>query len=137
MITGVNHITIAVAEVGRSFDFYARVLGCKAVARWDAGAYVTAGNTWVALVVDQTARPVHRADQSHNAFSCMQEDFAALVEALRAEGCSSWSSNNSEGDWFYFEDPDGHRLEIHVGNLGSRLEAMRAQPWGDIRFFDA
>ena len=135
MITGVNHITLAVSDLDRSFDFYVRALGCKPVARWDTGAYVTAGDSWVALVVDGATRPAQRSDYSHIAFSCAQKDFAALVGVLRAEGCSSWSSNSSEGDSFYFTDPDGHKLEIHVGDLGSRLQAMKAQPWGDIQFF--
>ena len=57
MITGVNHITLAVTDLARSFDFYVRVL-------------------------------------------------------------------------------DGHRLEIHVGDLGTRLAAMKARPWTAIEFFE-
>jgi hypothetical protein len=31
----------------------------------------------------------------------------------------------SEGDSLYFLDPDGHKLEIHVGNWQSRIEAKK------------
>ena len=136
MITGLNHITLAVTDLERSFDFYVRVLGCKPVARWKTGAYVTAGDTWVAFIEDEKARSPQRSDYSHIAFGCAQERFAALVAALRAEGCSSWSENSSEGDSFYFEDPDGHRLEVHVGSLETRLAAMKANPWGPTQFFE-
>lgn len=136
MITGVNHITFAVTDLSRSFDFYVGVLGCKSVARWDDGAYLTAGATWIAILVEETPHPIGRADYSHIAFTCDQRDFAALVEALRAAGCASWSDNSSEGDSFYFEDPDGHKLEIHVGDLGTRLAAMKRRPWGAIQFFE-
>ena len=136
MITGLNHITLAVADISRSFNFYVRILGCKPVALWREGSYITAGDTWIALVLDEKRQAMHRSDYSHIAFTCPQEDYAPLVDALRAEGCSSRSENSSEGDSFYFEDPDGHRLEIHVGDLSTRLRAMKAQPWGEIQFFD-
>lgn len=135
MITGINHLTLAVAEIDRSFDFYVRVLGCDPVARWSTGAYLTAGGTWLALVVDDGISETHRPDYSHVAFSCDQKGFDRLVAALRREGCDAWSENRSEGDSFYFCDPDGHKLEIHVGDLQTRLAAMRKDPWDQIEFF--
>lgn len=73
VITGVNHITLAVHDVSKSFDFYARVLGCKPVARWENGAYLTAGETWIALVKDNANNSKRRNDCSHIAFTCEQD----------------------------------------------------------------
>ena len=61
---------------------------------------------------------------NHVAFDVSQTDFAALVQQLLAAGARDWKDNRPEGDSFYFLDPDGHRLEIHVGSLETRLKAM-------------
>jgi hypothetical protein len=54
-------------------------------------------------------------------------DFGPL--AARVRGTSRlWKENTSEGDSLYFLDPDGHRLELHVGSLDSRLAHYAADP---------
>ncbi|OYQ98817.1 hypothetical protein B9P90_05980 [Citrobacter freundii] len=45
-----------------------------------------------------------------------------------------WKDNKSEGQSFYFFDPDGHKLELHVGDLSSRLAQCREKPYSGIRF---
>lgn len=136
MITGVNHVTISVRRIGRAFDFYAEVLGCAPVARWSNGAYLRAGDVWIALVESAETSPAAMEDYSHIALSCEASDFAALRSRLVEVGAIEWSENRSEGASFYFLDPDGHKLEIHVGELQSRLVAMKADPWDDIEYFE-
>jgi transaldolase len=89
MLTGLNHLTLAVGDLERSF-----------------------------------------------AFGIAQDDFAAFRTRLLASGAVEWRRNRSEGDSFYFLDPDGHRLEAHVGSLSSRLARCREMPYAGMRFFD-
>jgi glutathione S-transferase fosA5 len=37
MLRGLNHITLSVSDVERSFEFYTTVFGFEAVARWPKG----------------------------------------------------------------------------------------------------
>ena len=63
-------------------------------------------------------------DYTHIAFDVAPEDF----EPLRARVVSApvWKDNRSEGLSLYILDPDGHKLELHVGSLASRLAHDRA-----------
>ena len=135
-VNGINHITFQVSNLDRSFAFYVDVLGCSPVVRWSDGAYLEAGTLWLALVASDNARPNEGNDYSHVAFSCAKDDFEALARKLRATGHDAWQDNRSEGDSYYFSDPDGHKLEIHVGDITSRLADMTREPWAEFEYFN-
>ena len=135
MVKGMNHITFAVSNVERAFRFYSDILGLKPVAKWDQGAYLTAGGFWIALNLDKKIKKAKKPDYSHIAFSCNGFDFQQLKEKLLEYGCPEWSENTSEGESFYFNDPDGHKLEVHVGDLESRLKEMKEKPWAEFEFY--
>ncbi len=101
MLTGLNHLTLALHNLDRSVDFYRHLLGFRLHARWDTGAY---------LSLD--------------------------VLCLRAHDVIEWQQNRSEGGSLYFLDPDGHKLEAHVGDLNSRLAQCRTLPCPGMCFFD-
>ena len=69
MVEGINHATLAVGDLERSFAFYTEVLDLRAVARWDGGAYSTAGGDWVALILDRNVREGPLPEYTHLAFS--------------------------------------------------------------------
>jgi len=135
-ITGLNHITLAVTDLNRSLAFYRDSLGCAVRAIWADGAYLEAGNLWLCLSRDDDMRSTPRPDYTHIAFSIAEEDFAALSERLKAE-CTIWKDNRSEGASIYFLDPDGHRLELHLGTLQTRLTHYLAHPEKGVQVFDA
>lgn len=129
MISGLNHITLAVSELDRSLNFYTNLLGMRAHVRWDGGAYLSLAELWLCLSLDQ-ARPAQ--DYTHLAFSIDQADFADCAAKLRQAGVCEWKQNRSEGESLYFTDPDGHKLEIHCGDLQTRLQALRKQPYAGM-----
>jgi catechol 2,3-dioxygenase-like lactoylglutathione lyase family enzyme len=134
MLTGLNHLTLAVTDLARSIDFYQQQLGLRLHARWDNGAYFSCGELWLCLSVD--AAVTEKRDYTHYAFSIAASEFAGLVARLEAQGAAVWKNNKSEGESFYFLDPDGHQLEIHVGDLAQRLTACREKPYSGMVFFD-
>lgn len=133
-IRGLNHLTLAVADLDRSIAFYRDLLGLALRARWAEGAYLEAGNLWLCLSVNPAATDTVRIDYTHTAFDVAAEDFDALAARIRATA-PIWKDNRSEGASLYFLDPDGHRLELHAGTLASRLAHYRAAN-ADVTVFD-
>ncbi|MEO1035895.1 MAG: VOC family protein [Pseudomonadota bacterium] len=127
MISGLNHITLAITDLTRAVEFYRDVLGCEIVSLHDSGAYFQVGDLWLCLCVDSKAAAQSRSDYTHIAFSIASAEFAAFEEKLARLGVPIWQENRSEGRSVYFCDPDGHKLEVHVGTLESRLAAMNSE----------
>lgn len=126
MITGINHLTLAVSDLERSLRFYRDLLGCPLLVKWPEGAYLTAGNLWIALIVDGDVRRGPLPEYTHVALSVTRENLAILEERIRKSGTTIWQQNTSEGDSLYFLDPDGHKLELHVGGLAERLAWLKS-----------
>ncbi|AQW59445.1 fosfomycin resistance glutathione transferase [Vibrio owensii] len=131
MLTGLNHITIAVSDLERSLDFYINALGFKGHVKWKQGAYLSLGDLWLCLSVD---KPDEKTDYSHIAFSISQQDFTDFSHKLIKFDIAQWKENKSEGDSLYLLDPDGHKLEIHSGDLYSRLESIKHQPYQGLEW---
>ncbi|WP_395608735.1 fosfomycin resistance glutathione transferase [Pseudomonas sp. B22129] len=135
MLSGLNHLTLAVTDLHRSVGFYHELLQLKLDATWDNGAYLSLPGLWLCLSLDPLRCLTPAADYTHYAFSVDAVDFTALVTRLRAASVQEWRDNHSEGASFYFLDPDGHKLEAHVGDLASRLQACRAKPYAGMKFY--
>ena len=130
-ITAINHLTLAVSDIEQSCHFYCDLLGATLRAEWPRGAYLDLGGHWLALELAEHVTP--RSDDSHIAFSV--SDFDAFVEHLRPH-VAEWKVNTSEGASFYFLDPDCHKLELHSGDLETRLAHYRADPESPVRILD-
>lgn len=135
MITGINHITITTNDVNKSFDFYANTLGFKPLCRWDKGAYFLVGNTWFCINYDENTAPTK--DYTHIAFDVTQDDYENIKSKIIASNVLIFKDNVSEGDSLYFCDPDGHKLEIHVGSWQTRIATKKHNlgNWQNVEFF--
>ena len=131
MLTGLNHITIAVNDLERSLNFYTQLLEMKPYVRWDKGAYLSLGDIWFCLSCDE-AKPGQ--DYSHIDFDIAAADFDIMCAKLRAVNVVEWQQNQSEGCSLYLLDPDGHKLEIHSGNLASRLAFLKSKPYQGLEW---
>ncbi len=134
-VSGLNHITLAVADVQRSVTFYRDLLGCSVRALWKDGAYLEVGSLWLCLSRDDLVRTSPHPDYTHFAFSIPDVEFAEMSERLK-ETCGAWKENRSEGASIYFLDPDGHKLEIHLGDIETRLAHYRSDPSKGVQVFD-
>lgn len=133
-VLGLNHITLAVADVQRSLTFYRDILGFTLRAIWADGAYLEAGSLWLCLSRDDHVRQTPHADYTHVALSVAKDAFADMSKTLMS-ACVIWKENSSEGHSLYFLDPDGHKLEIHVGSLESRVQHYLNTPSKNVQVF--
>ncbi len=123
-VTGLNHVTFAVSDLKRAVEFYSQLLGFSIRMRGTSSAYLEAGTLWLALVADKNLKPIDSQDYSHVAFSASPSALASLIAKLKAAEVMCWQEAETQ-ESFYFLDPDGHKLELHSGDLRSRL-AVRA-----------
>jgi len=135
MISGLNHLTLAVIDLSRSFAFYHDILGFKPLCRWNKGAYFLAGDLWFCLNVDPLRVP--NTCYTHYAFTVSPEEFEPLQQRIIDSGTTIFKENNSPGLSFYFLDPDGHKLELHSGGWHDRIEAKKREPgsWKEVEWF--
>ncbi len=134
-VTGLNHMTLAVSDIERSVTFYRDLLGFSVRAVWPNGAYLEAGPLWLCLSRDSEATTSPSPNYTHLAFSVSEAGYADLSERVLA-ACVVWKDDESEGASTYFLDPDGHKLEIHIGSLETRLAHYRQSPSKGVMIFD-
>ena len=121
-ITGLNHLTLAVSDLGRSVAFYSELLGFSIRMRSPSSAYLEAGTLWLALVLDAEVRRGPLPEYSHIAFSVVASELLPLADRLTKAGVSRWQEAD-DSDSFYFVDPDGHKLELYSGTLHDSLQS--------------
>jgi catechol 2,3-dioxygenase-like lactoylglutathione lyase family enzyme len=132
VLKGLNHITISVNDLDKSFSFYVDLLGMQPHAKWNKGAYLSLGELWFCLSFDEVS-PSN--DYSHIAFDVSSTNFPILKSQLLSTEVKQWKQNNSEGDSLYILDPNGHKLEIHVGSLAKRLESLQVTPYDGLQLY--
>ncbi len=140
MITAINHITLAVTDIEKSFLFYKEVLGFKPLVKWEGSAYFLIGKEdadsfWFCL--DCCLDREHSICSTHYAFSVSLEDFEIMSSKVKASGVTIYKENVSEGKSFYFLDPDGHKLELHVGCWKDRITHKKKDlgNWKNVEWF--
>lgn len=64
MLTGLNHLTLAVSNLASSLNFYTQTLGFIPKAAWDHGAYLSLGNSgsvslWIPSLLEMITHTMH------------------------------------------------------------------------------
>lgn len=143
MITGLNHITLAVKDIDVSFRFYKDVLGFTPICKWQGSAYFVVGDVndtnalWFCLDYDRKQLRAPSPCSTHYAFSISADDFDKMSVRIIESGAMLFKENTSPGESLYFLDPDGHKLEIHVGDWRTRVTTKKENPesWEAVEWF--
>ncbi|MBW4715610.1 VOC family protein [Saccharothrix obliqua] len=118
MTVKLNHTIVAARDARATADFLVDVFGFRPAVRADPFLCVETDNE-VTLDVLATAEEI--APQ-HYAFLVSEEDFDRIFGRVRDRGLTYWAdpfrhrageiNTNDGGRGVYFDDPNGHRLEI-------------------------
>jgi catechol 2,3-dioxygenase-like lactoylglutathione lyase family enzyme len=121
----IDHITLVVADLEATRDFYVNILGMEEVPRpaFDfPGAWFQAGSTQIhATVSDEHSglagwadRSVGKLSRGHH-FAFAVEDAVAAAQFLTDKGIEIKDGPKHRPDGptqIYFHDPDGHLVEL-------------------------
>ena len=119
-----NHTIVAASDKQRSADFLTGVLGLRPPTTYGPFAVVELDND-VSLDFMDDPHVVAR----HYAFLVSEEEFDAIFGRIQEKGLRYWAdpyktrpneiNHNDGGRGVYFDDPDGHLLEILTRPYGS------------------
>ena len=110
--SGIDHIVLHVSDVHRSKEFYTGLLGMTPYRENDRQVFLHAGSQGVALFKKTDGSPVTGGgDMNHLALNVAGGTYESLKAELEAHGVSV-SGRPGDDHCIYFQDPDGHRLQL-------------------------
>ena len=112
--SGIDHIVLHVTDVERAKKFYSGVLGMTVYRKNDRQVFLHAGQQGVALFKKQGETPLTTGnDLNHLALRVAAGTYETLKADLEKHGVTV-SGRPGEDRCIYFQDPDGHRLQLMV-----------------------
>src|SRR5436190_13144123 len=124
MVVELNHTIVKVRDKQASAEFYQQVLGLEEVTTYGPFTEVTFANDAVLAFLEEG-----QIAPQHYAFLVSEEEFDRIRERIVERGLTYWAdpakrtmneiNHEDGGRGLYWEDPDGHFLEIITRPYGS------------------
>ncbi|MBA3881167.1 MAG: VOC family protein [Chthoniobacterales bacterium] len=128
-LDGIDHVALSVGNVEYAANWYVEVLGFERRFQGMWGgvpAFVGKGDTALALFPartdgrEQNEKRAPAIRMLHLAFRATRADFLSAQSELKQRGISFQFQDHEISHSIYFNDPDGHELEITTyDGLGS------------------
>jgi len=111
-VSSIDHVVLHVTSLWRSRKFYVDLLGMKVRFEGRGYAFLRCGSQLIGLFeVDKGTRVRIGKELNHLAFALhagTHEEARAILEAAGIKV----SGRQGDPDCIYFDDPDGHRLQL-------------------------
>jgi catechol 2,3-dioxygenase-like lactoylglutathione lyase family enzyme len=123
---GLDHVALTVADLRRSAEFYAGVLGLEQRREeLREPVFMVAGGTGLALFTAESYGGSGTGEPGpirvmHIAFRLGREQFDRARAELPAAGIEARFEDHGNVHSLYFPDPDGHVVELATYELGGR-----------------
>ena len=125
MAVDFNHTIVWVRDSEASATFLSEILGLPAPRRWGPFLVVTTANGTNLDFMDADGE----ISPQHYAFLISEPEFDQIFDRVREQSHPDWAdpaqtqagenNHNDGGRGFYFEDPDGHFLDVITRPYGS------------------
>jgi catechol 2,3-dioxygenase len=128
----IDAVALAVSDLGRSVDFYERVLGLPVVGRDEQAARLGPDRDRPALVLSEIAQPTPLAPGSTGLFhvAWLHPSRSALAATVRRVVGQRWplegASDHGVSEALYLSDPDGLGIEIYADRPRERWQRPAA-----------
>ena len=109
-ISGLDHVVLHCRDTARSRAFYTEVLGMSVRIESDAYVFLACGAQVVALFRAEDGLPSARREMDHVAFT-VKGSYEDTLARLGAHGIEV-ETRAHDPRCIYFDDPDGHRIQI-------------------------
>jgi catechol 2,3-dioxygenase-like lactoylglutathione lyase family enzyme len=124
MAVELNHTIVKVRDKHAAAAFYQQVLGLAEVTTYGPFTEITLANDAILAFLEEG--PIH---PQHYAFLVSEEEFDGIRDRIVSRGLTYWGdparrtvneiNREDGGRGLYWEDPDGHFLEIITRPYGS------------------
>jgi catechol 2,3-dioxygenase-like lactoylglutathione lyase family enzyme len=129
MTVQLNHTIVAAHDKHTSARFLADILGLQVSPQYGPFIPVAIPNGVTLDYMDQPGSGFAEITPQHYAFLVSEDDFDAIFGRIREAGLTYWAdpahrregeiNTNDGGRGVYFDDPNGHVLEILTRPYGS------------------
>ena len=111
---GIDHVVLHVEDLKKSLDFYINILGMTEHHGGEGYMFLRCGDQVVGLFEVSHGQEVNSGpDLNHMAFNAAQHDYAEVKATLESQGVEV-RARHGDPRCVYFDDPDGHTLQINV-----------------------
>lgn len=123
-LEGIDHVALSVRDVERAAQWYIEVLGFEPRFQemWKGvPIFIGKGTTALALFQADSIREACSENpirMLHLAMRANRDNFLAAQDELRRRGIPFEFEDHQISHSIYFNDPDGHKLEITTYELG-------------------
>ena len=111
-VSGIDHVVLHVKDLARAKKFYIDFLGMKVAHESSWQSFLKCGEQVVALFeVDDNEKIHGGSEMNHMALRLKAGDYKQVKAKLEEAGFKV-SGRRGDPNCLYFNDPDGHRLQL-------------------------